>query len=106
MNIIGTFISVGILWFLITLFTRSTNSTHTLNETWIVVIGMLFVNFLSDLLLGGFIGPFTAIVDIAALYFLVDKVCGTSQKITIKICAWYLGLSILVGVFFSVLLDF
>ena len=48
MNIIGTFISVGILWFLITLFTRSTNSTHTLNETWIVVIGMLFVKFLSD----------------------------------------------------------
>lgn len=103
MNIIGTFISVGLLWFLITLFTRSTNSSQTLTETWIVVIGMLFVSFLSNLLLGGILGPFTAIVNIAALYFLVDKICGASQKVTIKICVWYLILSFLISLFFAFL---
>lgn len=103
MNVIGTFLQVGILWFLITLFTRSTNSSQSLNETWIVIIGMLMVTFLTGLLLGGVLGPFTAIIDIAALYLLVDKVCGTSRKVTIKICAWYLGISFLFGLFFALL---
>lgn len=103
MHIIGTFLSVGILWFLITLFTRSTSSTQSLTETWIVVIGMLIVGFVSRLLLSGILGPFTLVVDIAALYLLVDKVCGTSRKVTIKICAWYFGISFLIGVFFALL---
>ena len=103
MNAIGTFLQVGILWFIITLFTRSTNSSQSLNETWIVVIGMLIVSFLSRLLLGAILGPFTVIVEIAALYLLVDKVCGTSRKVTVKICAWYLGVSFLFGLFFALL---
>jgi len=97
MNIFGTFLSVGILWFLITLFTRSTSSSKSLNETWIVVFGMLIVSFLSRLLLGGLLGPFTIIVNIAALYLLVDKVCDTDRRTTIKICVWYFGLSLLIG---------
>jgi hypothetical protein len=106
MNVIGIFLQVGILWFLITLFTRSTSSSQSLNETWIVVIGMLIVSFLSRLLLGGILGPFTAIIEVAALYLLVDKVCGTSRKVTIKICAWYLGISFLFGLFFAMLSHF
>ena len=103
MHIFGTFLSVGILWFLITLFTNSNNSSHSLTQTWIVVIGMLIVGFLSKLLLAGFLGPFTVIVDIAALYLLVDKVCETNRKVTIKICAWYLGLSFVIALFFTLL---
>lgn len=103
MNVIGLFLQVGILWFLITFFTRSTNSSQSLNETWIVVIGMLIVSVLSRLLLGGILGPFTAVINIAALYLLVDKVCGTNRKVTIRICACYLAVSFLFGLFFALL---
>lgn len=103
MNVFGTFLQVGILWFLITLFTRSTSSSQSLTETWIVVIGMLIVSFLTSLLLGAILGPFTLLINIAALYILVDKVCGTSRKVTIRICAWYLGISFLFGLLFAVI---
>ena len=103
MQIIGLFLQVGILWFLITLFSRSTNSSQTLTETWIVVIGMLVVGVLTRWFLSGFLGPFTVIIDIAALYLLVDKVCGTSRKVTIKICGWYFGVSFLMALFFAVI---
>lgn len=103
MDIIGTFLAVGILWFLITWFTSSTNSSHSLNLTWIVVIGMLIVGMLTKFFLSGILGPFTVIVDIAALYFLVDKVCETSQRITVRICAWYLGLSFLISLVFKLI---
>ncbi|BCX47502.1 hypothetical protein HAHE_14100 [Haloferula helveola] len=103
MHIISTFLSVGILWFLITLFTRSTNASQSLTETWIVIIGMLIVGFISRLLLSGVLGPFTVIIDIAALYLLVDKVCGASRGVTIRICAWYFGLSFLISIFFAML---
>ncbi len=103
MNTFGTFLSVGVLWFLITLFTGSTDSSQSLRETWIVVIGMLIVSLLSRLLLGGILGPFTVVINIAALYLLIDKVCGASRKTTIKICAWYCGISFVIGLL-SVLL--
>lgn len=99
MNTFGTFLSVGVLWFVITLFTRSTDSSQSLRETWIVVIGMLVVSLLSRLLLAGILGPFTVVVNIAALYLLIGKVCGESRRTTIKICAWYFGISFLIGLF-------
>ncbi|MCW1883658.1 hypothetical protein OKA04_02890 [Luteolibacter flavescens] len=103
MNVIGLFLQVGILWFLITLFTGSTSSSRSLTETWIVVIGMLIVSFLVRLLLGGILGPFTFVIEIAALYLLVDKVCGTRRNVTIRICAWYLGISFLFSLFFAMI---
>lgn len=103
MGIFSLFIQVGILWFLITLFTGSRNSSQSLRETWIVIIGMMIIGILSRLLLGGILGPLLILVDIVTLYFLVDKVCEESQKTTIKICAWYFGLSLLIGLAFSVL---
>jgi hypothetical protein len=93
----GLLFNVGILWFLITLFTRQTNSTVSLGETWIVIIGAMVVGIMSRLLLGGVLGPFVVIIDIIALYFLVDKACGTPKQTTIKICGWYLGISFLSG---------
>jgi hypothetical protein len=103
MNSVGVLISVAILWFLITLFTRSTSSSQSLTETWIVVIGMLMVGMLSRWLLEDLLGPFTFVVNVVALYFLVDKVCGTSRAVTIRICAWYFGLSLLIGLFFQLI---
>jgi hypothetical protein len=95
---IGLLLNVGILWFLITLFTRQTNSTVSLGETWIVIIGTVVVGVLSRLLLGGFLGPFVVIVDIMALYLIVDKVCGTPKKTTYRICGWYFGITFFLGV--------
>jgi hypothetical protein len=94
---IGLLFNVGILWFLITLFTRQTNSTVSLGETWMVIIGAMVVGIVSRLLLGGVLGPFVVIIDIIALYFLVDKVCGTPKQTTFKICGWYLGISFFSG---------
>lgn len=97
MNVFGLFFQVGILWLLITIFTESTNSSQSLRETWIVIIGMMMVGTLNRWLLYAHLGFFTVVLEIAALYNLIDKVCGVSQKATLKICGWYLGLSILVG---------
>lgn len=101
MYVFGTFLSVGILWFLITLFTRSTSSSRSQTEAWIVVIGMLIVGILTRLLLGRILGPFTVVINIVALYLLVDKICGASQKVTLRICVWYFGLTFLINLFFA-----
>ena len=99
MFIFGLFIQVGILWFLITLYSNSTNSSTSLRETWIVILGVAIVGILSRLLLGGILSPLLlGILPLVALYFLVDKVCGLSQRNTIKICAWYLLISILINI--------
>ena len=105
MNIFGTFISVAVLWFLITLFTRSTSSSRNLNEAWIVVIGMLIVRFVLRHLLGGVLGLFTIVLEIGALYLLVDKICGTSRATTIRICVWYFVVSFLINLFFYIILS-
>jgi uncharacterized membrane protein YuzA (DUF378 family) len=72
---------VGILWFLITLFTGSTDSSRSLRETWIVIIGMLIVGLLARFMLAALLGDLeilidivALLIDIAALYVLVDKV--------------------------------
>lgn len=103
MMLIGPLISAAILWFLITLFTRSTNSSQTQNETMIVVIGMAIVGILTRWFLSDFLGVFVVVVNIVALYVLVDKVCGASRAATIRICAWYFGLSFLINLFFHLM---
>jgi hypothetical protein len=77
----GLFFQVGILWFLITLFTGSTDSSRSLRETWIVIIGMLIVGLLARFMLAALLGDLeilidivALLIDIAALYVLVDKV--------------------------------
>ena len=103
MPLFGIFLQVGILWFLITFFTRSTNSRTSLNETWIVIFGMMIVGLLSRYFLNALLGPFVFFVNVAALYFLVDKVCGASRSATIRICVWYFVISILISVILAVL---
>lgn len=98
MFMFGLFLQVGILWFLITLYSGSTNSSSSLRETWIVLIGMAIVGIVSRLLLQDILGVFTGIISIVALYFLVDKVCGLARKNTIKICVWYFLISFFVSI--------
>ena len=49
------------------------------------------------------LGPLTFVVNVVALYFMVDKVCGTNKAVTIRICAWYFGISFLINVFFRLI---
>ena len=99
MGIIELFFQVGILWLLITIFTNSVDSSRSLRETWIVIIGMMLFGLISRWFLADLLGVFTGLLDLVALYFLIDKVCGQSRKVTLKICGWYLGISILIGLF-------
>lgn len=104
MQVIKIFLEVGVLWFLIALFTRSTDSNRSLREAVIVVFGMLFVRAATLLLqLRGSLPPLALIIEIAALYLLVDKVCGCSLKTTVKICGWYIGASIVFAIVGSLL---
>lgn len=98
MGLFGLFLQVGILWFLITFYSRSTNSKSTLRETWIVVLGMLSIGFIARLTLSSVLGGFVEIIPIIALYFLVDKVCELSRSATIKICVCYIVISVLIGI--------
>ncbi len=103
MVFIGLYLRVGILWFLVMQFTGSANSAQSLRKTCIVVLGMMIVSFLTPWLLGGIIGTFTAIIDIAILYVLIDRVCGTTRKTTLKICGCYLGVLLLIGIGISLI---
>jgi len=103
MFITSLIIPAAILWFLITFFTRSTNASQTQTEALIVVSGMLVVRLVTRFFLAGFLGIFVVVVNIVVLYVLVDKVCGTSRAVTIRICAWYFGISILINLFFVLL---
>jgi len=91
-SLFSLFFQVGILWLLITLFTRSTSSSQSLRETWIVILGMMIFGFFSRWFLDDIFGPLTGLLNIAWLYFLIDKVCRQSRKVTLKICGWYLGI--------------
>ena len=103
MFILNILLQVGVLWFLITFYSRATKSSSTLRETWIVVIGVFIVGVISRFLLGWILGSFTGIISLIALYFLVDKVCGLSRKITIKICVFYTIIMVILGVIWKIL---
>ena len=99
----GIVFQAGLLWFLITYYTRQTNSDQSWREAKIVLIGILFVTILTRLLLWDVLGIFVLVIEAVALYMIIDKVCGTSQRVTVKICAWYFTIILLVGGFFEFL---
>lgn len=102
MYLIGIVLQVSVLWFLITLFTGQRNSTQSFRESFVIILAALIVNVLTRIFLGGLLGPLTLLIDFAVLYFLVDKLCGTTRKVTLKICGWYVGISLLISLGVSV----
>ena len=103
MYIVGPFIQVALLWFLITVFTDSRDSSQSLRETWIVILGVFIVGVFSKLLLGEILGSLTFLIDVVALYFLVEKICEPRRGKTIRICIWYFVLSFLIWTGISLL---
>ncbi|MEY4482814.1 MAG: hypothetical protein RL693_266 [Verrucomicrobiota bacterium] len=96
MTTLCIFIELGILWFLITLFTDSTNAEQSYRETSIVIFGVMTIGVFFKLLLGD--TPLVIPVQLAALYYLVDWSCGCDRRITWKICGWYLLTSLTIRV--------
>ncbi|MGC6426503.1 MAG: hypothetical protein ACON5H_05840 [Akkermansiaceae bacterium] len=90
---------------MITIFTGSTNSSQSLRETWIVLLGMLIASYLARFLFGGVLGPFAGLLSIAVLYFLIGKICGVRRKVALRICGWYLGILIFIHFAFTALAE-
>jgi hypothetical protein len=100
MNILLFFVQLGFLWFLISLFTESSNPGQSLRETWIVIFGTAIINVLGQLLLGSILGPFAGLIAVVALYFLVLKVCGTDRRSALNICGWFFGILVVLDLGF------
>ncbi|MBL9177730.1 MAG: hypothetical protein JNM65_06685 [Verrucomicrobiaceae bacterium] len=94
MTSIGTFLDLGILWFLIVLFTGSIDADQSYRETWIVIFGVMIVGLVFRSLLGDPLRPLATPFQVVTLYFLVEWSCGTDRKTTLKICGWYLVASV------------
>ena len=92
---LGILINLGVLWFLITFFTGSTNSDQSLRETIIVIFGVGIVQMVCGLALPGGFELLSIPVSLGALYFLVGWSCETDRRTTIKICAWYMLVALL-----------
>lgn len=96
MTSLGTFLHLGILWFLITLFTDSTNAEQSYRETSIVIFGVMTIGVFFQLFLGSSLLAIP--VQLGALYYLVDWACGCDRRITLKICGWYLAASLTINI--------
>ena len=100
MTSIGTFLDLGILWFLIVLFTGSIDADQSYRETWIVIFGVMIVGLVFRSLLGDSLRPLATAFQLVALYYLVDWACGTDRRTTLKICGWYLVASVAMSMAF------
>ena len=99
MFIAHLFIQVAVLWCLIAIYSGSSGSSSSVqHESWVVIIGVAIVGIVSRLLLAGILGPFTDVIPLIALYFLVDKVCDLGRDKTIKICSFYVVIMIMLGI--------
>lgn len=94
MTSIGTLLDLGILWFLIVVFTGSIDADQSYRETWIVIFGVMIVGMAFRSLLGDSLRPLATPFQLVALYYLVDWSCGTDRRTTLKICGWYLVASV------------
>jgi len=103
MSTFGTFLDLGILWFLITLFTGSIDSERSFREAWIVAFGVKIIGFVCHAILDKAWAPLSVVVELGVLYFLVERVCETERRATLKICGWYLAICLALGIAFQML---
>jgi hypothetical protein len=100
MTSIGTSLDIGILWFLIVLFTGSIDADQSYRKTCIVIFGVMIVGLVFRSLLGDSLQPVATPLQLVALFYLVDWSCGTDRRTTLKICGWYLVASVAISVGF------
>ena len=91
------FLDLGILWFLIVLFTGSLDAEHSYRETWIVIIGLMIIHLAARAVVGDDLQLLALPIQWVGLYYLVDWACETDRRTTLKICGWYAGSSLVIG---------
>jgi hypothetical protein len=87
---IGLGISLTLLWILIALFNKSGHPELDQREAQIVVMGVAIVGIIAWLLFGRIFRPAPALLQLVALFILVERVCETDRPTTIRICGYYL----------------
>jgi hypothetical protein len=90
----GTIIDLALLWFLVVLFTGSISSEQSYRETWIAVFGTKIVGLVSSFTLPDGFRDLGFVAQSLALFYLVTWACGTDRRTTLKICGWYLVVSL------------
>jgi len=90
-----------LLWLLIVIFTKSTNSQRSEDQAGIVMFGTIIPAAVLALLIIPSFGkqtiPFIRLFQIFLLYFLLRKTCYLSRGAALHLCTWFIALVIVGG---------
>ncbi len=92
----GIVISAGVLWFLISYFTRGTEGGS--KKAFAISLIVMLCNFVLNFTLTPIIGGFSALISGAVLYFSVEWICYTSRRNTLWITGCYFVIMIIIGI--------
>lgn len=84
-------ISAGTLWFLLVLFHEGSNFDAQEQQALAIILVVSLVGWVANLLLPDGFGPVALLLQVVALYFAVDKLCGYSTRTTWKIVGSFFG---------------
>lgn len=92
----STGIELCLLWLLIVIFTKSTNSGRSRYQAGIVAFGTIIPALVLALLLIPYYGkqtmPFIRLFQVFILYFLIRKTCYLSRSAALHLCTWFVVL--------------
>ncbi len=97
----GIVISSGVLWFLISYFTRGTEGGA--KKAFGIILIVMMCNFVLAFTLTPIIGGFSSLISIAVLYFSVEWICDTSRRNTLWITGCYFVIMLIIGVVSAIL---
>jgi hypothetical protein len=89
-----------LVWLLIVIFTGSRDSEQSYREALICTIGLAVISIIFSFFVPY---PYKLIrfpLQVVALYFLIDRICGCSIATTWRIIIWYVVLTLVFGVLF------
>lgn len=92
---IGIVISTGVLWFLISYFTRGTEggAQKAFGIIMIVTVSQIFAR----IILVPFLGGFASLITLPILFFSIEWICDTTRRNTWWITCCYFVTMILIG---------
>ncbi|MCP5535184.1 MAG: hypothetical protein H7A51_02995 [Akkermansiaceae bacterium] len=93
--ILNFVISAGVLWFLISYFTRGDEGGERKAITICMIV--MTCNLVMSFTLRPLIGGFTLLVSLAVLFFSIEWICDTSRRNTWWITVCYLVIMLLIG---------
>ena len=93
--ILNFIISAGVLWFLISYFTKGTEGGERKAMTICLIV--MACNMVMSFTLRPIIGGFTLLITLAVLFFSIEWICDTSRRNTWWIMGCYLVIMLLIG---------